>query len=193
MIFKIAAVMIILLFYLVYITKMVVQKRKGIQTDQIAKGNKEKSIFVKEAIMKTATYSIVLVQFISILGEFSILSEKMRYMGLVIGLIGDLVFTISVWTMRDSWRAGIPEKDETKMITDGIYSMSRNPAFLGFDLMYFGLLLLFFNWVLLVFSIGAMFMLHLQILSEEQYLEKVFGKPYEIYRSNVRRYFGRSA
>ncbi|EKC72198.1 isoprenylcysteine carboxyl methyltransferase family protein, partial [human gut metagenome] len=47
---------------------------------------------------------------------------------------GDMVFVISVWTMKDSWRAGVSKTDQTELVTDGIYQISRNPAFLGFDL-----------------------------------------------------------
>ena len=43
--------------------------------------------------------------------------------------------------MRDFWRAGIPETDKTELVTEGIYQISRNPAFLGFDLLYIGILL----------------------------------------------------
>ncbi len=43
--------------------------------------------------------------------------------------------------MKDSWRAGIPDSDKTELVTTGIYKYSRNPAFLGFDLQYMGVLL----------------------------------------------------
>ena len=92
--------------------------------------------------------------------------------------------------MRDSWRAGIPEHDKTEMVTTGIYSISRNPAFLGFDLVYLGFLLMFFNPVLLVFTIFAVVMLHLQILQEEKFMADTFGSEYEKYRKHVFRYIG---
>ena len=47
--------------------------------------------------------------------------------------------------MKDSWRAGIPEKDKTELVTGGIYAFCRNPAFLGFDLMYIGVLCMYCN------------------------------------------------
>ena len=53
---------------------------------------------------------------------------------------GDMVFVISVWTMKDSWRAGVSKTYQTELVTDGIYQISRNPAFLGFDLVYVGIL-----------------------------------------------------
>ena len=43
--------------------------------------------------------------------------------------------------MRDSWRAGISETDKTELVTEGIYQISRNPAFLRFDLLHIGILL----------------------------------------------------
>lgn len=61
------------------------------------------------------------------------------------GMLGDMIFLVSVLCMKDSWRAGIPDKDRTKLVTTGIYRYSRNPAFLGFDFMYVGLLLMYFN------------------------------------------------
>ncbi len=39
------------------------------------------------------------------------------------------------------WRAGVSEKEKTELVTAGIYRWSRNPAFLGFDLLYIGFLL----------------------------------------------------
>ena len=93
--------------------------------------------------------------------------------------------------MKDSWRAGIPDKDKTELVTTGIYRYSRNPAFLGFDFMYIGVLLMYGNLLTLAFSVFAMVMLHLQILQEERYLENIFGAAYTAYKKQVFRYLGR--
>jgi protein-S-isoprenylcysteine O-methyltransferase Ste14 len=42
--------------------------------------------------------------------------------------------------MKDSWKAGISEIDKTELVTEGIYQISRNPVFLGFNLLYIGIL-----------------------------------------------------
>lgn len=188
---KIFGITILVLFYSVYIGKMFLQKRKGIQTDQIARGKEKNKVFYIELIMKIATYSVVLVEVISIFNSKSQLPQALIIVGAMLGFTGDAIFATAVITMKDSWRAGIAENDKTSMITNGIYKISRNPAFLGFDCVYLGLLLMFFNWVLLVFSVFAMVMLHLQILQEEQYLPKVFGEEYINYKSRVGRYIGR--
>lgn len=93
--------------------------------------------------------------------------------------------------MKDSWRAGIPDKDKTELVTNGIYKFSRNPAFLGFDFMYAGVLLMYFNPLTAVFSLFAAVTLHLQILQEEKYLTSVFGSSYTAYKSRVFRYLCR--
>ena len=72
-----------------------------------------------------------------------------------------------------------------------IYKYSRNPAFLGFDSVYIGFLLMFFNIPLLIASLSAILMLHLQILQEEAYLQKAFGEEYVWYQSRVNRYIGK--
>lgn len=87
-----------------------------------------------------------------------------------------------------TWRAGIPEKDRTAFVQHGIYRISRNPAFVGFDLMYIGLLVAFPNVIHLVCALLAVVMLHLQILNEEKFCAEVFGKEYDDYSKKVRRY-----
>lgn len=82
-------------------------------------------------------------------------------------------------------------KGKTELVTTGIYRFSRNPAFLGFDLMYIGVLLLYGNLLTLGFSLFAMMMLHLQILQEERFLASTFGEPYREYCRRVFRYLGR--
>lgn len=192
MVYQVSALMILMVFYCIYIGKMIAQSRKGIKTDQMGKGNKPKATRMIEVTMKVATYSIVVIQLISIYLNTTFFAMHVRSMGFIIALMGVTTFAVSVWTMRDSWRAGISDKDKTEMITTGIYSMSRNPAFVGFDLMYMGLLLMFFNRLLAVFTAFAILMLHLQILQEEKFLKTSFGDQYIRYNKKVHRYFGRS-
>lgn len=138
--FQILAGIVLLVFYGCYFGKMLMQRRQGIQTDQMGKGK------------SGGTKKIEL-------------------------------------TMKDSWRAGVSETDKTELVTDGIYQISRNPAFLGFDLVYIGILLLFFNWILVLFSVFAMVMFHLQIVKvEEKFLVSVFGEDYAQYKKTVNRY-----
>ena len=191
MLYQIAAILLLLAFYSIYIGKLVSQKRKGIQTNQMARCKKSGRVYFVELALAVATYSIVVAQAFCILLNQSLLPPLLRMAGGALAFFGVVIFAISVWTMRDSWRAGIATEDKTEMITTGIYAWSRNPAFLGFDLLYSGILLLFFHWVLLLFSVFAMAMLHLQVLQEERFLPLVFGPEYTAYRQRTHRYFGK--
>lgn len=189
--YQILSLSSLIAFYLIYIGKMIAQKKKGIQTDHIAKGEKKDTLMTVEIVMKIATYSIVAVEVASIVLNSYVLSPTIRIFGILIGFTGVIIFGIAVYTMKDSWRAGIPDNDKTTMVTNGIYSISRNPAFVGFYLSYIGILLTFFNWVLLAFTIFSIMLLHFQVLKEEEYLLMVFENDYIIYKKQVDRCIGR--
>lgn len=191
MIIQVSALVIMIAFYGCYFIKMLNQRKKGITTDQIGKG-KEGFVKFVETAMKAATYLVPAAEVISILLDTSLFHTYIRVLGLCVGVIGTAVFIISVLTMRDSWRAGVSKTDKTELVTDGIYQISRNPAFLGFDLVYIGILLAFFNWPLFAASLLAVIMFHLQIVNvEEDFLIETFGDEYLAYRRKVRRYLGR--
>lgn len=192
MIWKLMALLVLAVFYAIYFIKMWSQSKRGIQTRQIGK-RKEKDIRTIERWMSVATLCAPAAQVVSIFTDWSWLPDSARFTGFLTGLIGDGIFLIAVVTMKNSWRAGIPESDRTELITSGIYRYSRNPAFLGFDFMYVGVCLMFCNPATIVFSLFAAVMLHLQILQEEKYLTATFGDTYVEYKRKVFRYLGRSA
>lgn len=189
-VFILPAYMILILFYGIYFVKMLSQKRQGIQTNQLGKG-KNKSVRSIETKLRLMTWLIGVIQVLSVVLDWNRAAGAVRVTGVIIGGLGDLVFLIAVLTMKNSWRAGIPEKDRTQLISNGIYRYSRNPAFLGFDLMYIGILLICLNGLLFCVTVCGVVLLHLQILQEEKYLTEVFGEEYIRYQRCVRRYFGR--
>ena len=188
--YALPALLVLAVFYGIYFAKVLAQKRRGIRTRQIGR-RKEKSIHTVEVLMSIATLGAPMAQLMSIAFGWSHLPANARFTGFLMGLLGDGIFLLSVLCMKDSWRAGIPDKDRTELVTTGIYRYSRNPAFLGFDLMYAGVLLLYGNLLTLGFSVFAMVMLHLQILQDERYLVHAFGAPYQAYCRQVFRYLGR--
>ena len=179
-------------FYGIYFTKMLAQKQRGIQTRQIGR-RKEKSIHTIELLMSAATLGAPITQLLSIALGWSYLPANARFTGFCTGMLGDSIFLLSVLCMKDSWRAGIPDKGKTELVTTGIYRYSRNPAFLGFNFMYIGVLLMYCNPLTAVFTLFAIITLHLQILQEEQYLIGTFGITYQKYMEQVHRYLGRKS
>ncbi len=188
---KILGMIILLVFYSIYFGKMWIQKRKGIQTNQIAKRENKDQQYYIELTMKVVTWGVVFVEVISIFSVNPNVSQIMNFTGIILGILGNIIFACAITTMKDSWRAGLAENDRTEMLTSGIYQISRNPAFLGFDCVYLGILFMFFNIPLLIITVLAILMLHIQILQEEHYLDKEYGIDYRFYKKQVYRYLGR--
>lgn len=190
--FQLISAATLLAFYGCYFVKMLRQKKRGIQTDQIGKGKAGFTKFV-EITMKIAAVLVFAAGVFSIFMGKSRCLTAVRVMGAVLSVLGTIIFVTAVQTMRDSWRAGVSKTDRTELVTDGIYQMSRNPAFLGFDLLYIGTLLMFFNWILCILTAFAVVMYHLQIVYvEENFLLAAFGDEYLQYREKVCRYIGRN-
>ena len=179
-------------FYGAYLAKLLAQRRQGIDTNVMIRGRKSPRAYGTGILLNLATYLTCGVQFLSCLfwrkmGGLAA-AEPVRILGVVLLALGDLFFVAAFVTLKDSWRAGIDETQQTELVTTGIYRHSRNPAFVGFDLGYIGCALAVGNGVMAAAAGISIVLLHLQILEEEKHLEKMFGQPYRQYRGKVRRY-----
>lgn len=181
-----------LAFYGCYFLKMLSQHRNGIQTSQIGRKKQGLARFIESAMSFAAT-AVPILELASLIRNTPSLPLWARIAGLCAGLAGTAVFLLSTAAMGDSWRAGVPQAGETRLITNGIYQFSRNPAFLGFELVYLGMFLLFSGWILLALSALTALLFHLQIVTvEEPFLTCAFGGSYIAYRNQVHRYWGRT-
>lgn len=190
MIFQITAILILICFYAFYISKIIIQKKQSIQTNQMGIGDKPKKVLIIERIMSVATILTIVVEVASIFLIKIYLPIGLRITGILIGVLSVVIFATATITMKNSWRVGIPE-EKTTLITNGIYSISRNPAFVAFDLLYLSICLMFFNIPLLLVSVWAVVMLHIQILQEEKHMHSMFGEAYDAYKEHTYRYLGR--
>lgn len=190
MIYRITAILILTTFYAFYFAKIVIQKRQSIKTNQMGIGNKLKKVLLVERIMSIATVLTCVAGVCSIFLVKTYPATAFRVVGIVTGIIAVVFFALATITMKTSWRVGIPE-EKTTLITQGIYSLSRNPAFVGFDLLYLSVCLMFFNIPLVLVSVWAGVMLHLQILQEEEHMQNMFGEEYETYKMHTLRYLGK--
>ena len=188
---KVTVLIIMFLFYICYFAKMISQKKQGIDTDQLGK-DKEGFVKLIEILLKLFTYIAPAIQVLSIMFAKNEKWTGLYVIGIVVTSLGVVAFILSVAHMKDNWRAGVQKKDNTNLVTNGIYSISRNPAFLGFDLMYIGILIAFFNWSLFLVTVIVLILFHLQIVNvEEDFLIERFGDEYLAYRKKVCRYIGR--
>jgi protein-S-isoprenylcysteine O-methyltransferase Ste14 len=114
--------------------------------------------------------------------------EYLAYIGWGLLTLSLILVCVAQSQMMNSWRIGIDEKNKTELVTRGLFSITRNPIFLGVMLTNLGLLLVLPNaFTLLVVSLSTV-SINTQIRLEEAFLEKVHGKSYSNYRQKVRRW-----
>lgn len=189
--YQIMALAVLSIYYIAYFIKLIGQKKKGIQTSQLGIGDKDRKTLFIEKILSKVSVCIIVAEVISVIyDKWFQVPGIMKVIGIILAAFGTGIFITAMFTMQDSWRAGIPSTDKTELVTSGIYKVSRNPAFLGFDLVYIGIGMAFFNLILAIISVAAIIIMHLQILEEEKFLADTFGEEYKIYKKHAGRYFG---
>jgi protein-S-isoprenylcysteine O-methyltransferase Ste14 len=82
-----------------------------------------------------------------------------------------------------------PDMPTTALVTSGLFTHARNPAYQGGSLALLGLaLMLGSDWIVLL-MVPALLLLHYGVvLREERYLEQKFGEAYRRYKEAVPRY-----
>lgn len=113
--------------------------------------------------------------------------EWIKYAGLFLVHASFAWIVIAQYHMKQSWRIGIDEKNQTELITNGFFSISRNPIFLGMILSTAGIFLIIPNAVTFFTTASTYIIIQIQIRLEEQHLEKQHGASYQAYRKKVRR------
>ena len=80
-------------------------------------------------------------------------------------------------------------KPANSLQTSGIYSISRNPMYLGLLSLYIGIAFFIGNyWTFMLIPIVIFVVTYFVILKEEKYLDRAFGVDYNAYRQKVRRW-----
>jgi protein-S-isoprenylcysteine O-methyltransferase Ste14 len=80
--------------------------------------------------------------------------------------------------------------DKVKIITSGPYRYTRNPQYVGFIILYSGIILIAWSFMALVTGVFAISLFFIIPFSEEPWLRQQYGKPYEEYCKMVPRFVG---
>jgi protein-S-isoprenylcysteine O-methyltransferase Ste14 len=116
-------------------------------------------------------------------------SEAVASVGVLFCLAGLLLLLWSLISFRRSFRIGIDTDHPDELIVDGAFAFSRNPIYVAFAMILIGECLIFPNWITLIYLGAATWLFHRQVLREEEYLKRHYGRAYEQYCRRVRRYF----
>jgi protein-S-isoprenylcysteine O-methyltransferase Ste14 len=128
------------------------------------------------------------------LGGFvgSILPVELAFnsiIGATLILVGLAVMLVAAGQMILARTTVIPHRDPSALVMNGIFSLSRNPIYLGDTLILAGLYL---HWdAILALPLVLFFMIVITrrfIRPEEARLERVFGEVFQEYRARTRRW-----
>ncbi len=183
----IAALAILLLLGIV-LTRVWLMRRQGIKAVHF--GNIDKTDFLIPPFAIFYVYLVLAATFdlprISSQEFFD--SEASAWIGAVLCVSGILLLFGSVISFGRSFRVGIDVDHPDKLVTTGVFALSRNPIYVAFAMVLIGELLVCPNWIFLVYTAAAAWLIHRQVLREEEYLKSHYGAEYSRYCQRVRRY-----
>jgi protein-S-isoprenylcysteine O-methyltransferase Ste14 len=104
------------------------------------------------------------------------------YSGLVVYLFGVALSIVALLNFATS------PKD--KVITKGLYSISRNPEYIGLILMQVGLGIICSSWVYLLLTLVLLILLNENLSAEERYCLYRYGDSYRQYKNRTPRWIG---
>lgn len=115
-------------------------------------------------------------------------SDAIAWIGVGCCFAGLLLVALSLVAFGTSFRVGIDADHPDKLVTSGVFAISRNPIYVGFGLVLLGEFLVFPSWIPLIYLLAAVWLFNRQVLREETFMRGHYGQEYVDYCSRVRRY-----
>lgn len=104
-----------------------------------------------------------------------------KYIGFILIHLALLWIIIAQIQMSDSWRVGIDHSARTELKTNGLFSISRNPVFLGMFVTLSGVFFILSNAITLLVATVSVLLFQVQVRLEEEYLLKIHADTYIAY------------
>jgi protein-S-isoprenylcysteine O-methyltransferase Ste14 len=115
--------------------------------------------------------------------------EAARILGVALAALGIAIVSFAQFAMADEWRIGVDPAERTELVTDGPFSLVRNPIYAAMIPSFIGIALLAPNAVTIAGALLLMVALELQTRRiEEPYLTRVHGEQYTTYAARVGRF-----
>lgn len=112
--------------------------------------------------------------------------------GVVLVIIGLSLLSAARRELAHYQQPTDPGHPTTKLVTTGVFGVSRNPLYLAAVLLFAGLAFALNNpWALGATAVGTIACHVVLIVHEERYLEEKFGDEFVRYRHHVNRWLGR--
>lgn len=125
----------------------------------------------------------------AVLGWIAVLDQPALHVAGWSLLLGALVWTcIAQMQMGLSWRIGIDLRNDTPLVRNGLFAVSRNPIFLAMRGALYGLLLVRPNSLTLTLAVTGDLLMQMQTRQEEAFLRERHGESYARYCAETPRW-----
>lgn len=119
--------------------------------------------------------------------SMAIVPRALQLIALLLWVCGFALLYLGRFMMGDSFRLGTPQED-TRLRTDGLFRMSRNPMYVGVYLTIAASILYTASPPVILLGVFVIAVHHRIVLAEEKHLQHAFGREYLEYCSRVRQY-----
>jgi protein-S-isoprenylcysteine O-methyltransferase Ste14 len=110
------------------------------------------------------------------------------WIALALLITGAVILFSSTFKLNKALVFGLSSSDDHQLQTNGIYSISRHPFYLGFIFILFSSCLFNPHYINILAFIGAWIIHHFIMIKEEQFLLSQYGEEYNQYMKRVKRY-----
>ena len=155
--------------------------------DLLGKASIDRLYFFSAKIAFMTCWALFLIKALIPTIGFIYVPEYLSVIAVILLYIGMFFVTVSLVNLGPSLRMGLP-KESTKLRTQGLYGISRNPMYLGINLVTIASSLYFPDLINMSFTIYAIIIHHQIIRREEHFLAERFGEEWQIYSGKVKRY-----
>ena len=184
----------ILIFYIIFIGRTILLSINGTKIIVLGKGSNKIDNLLENSTFPFLSLWAILILLIAFNIEIPIILDPiiqnnyLSYIGLILCYIGLLIFITALISFGNSWRVGIDNDNQGKLVTNGIFKYSRNPIFLFMNMYFIGITLVYPTLIFILMTLIFIMGVHKQILNEEKHLSNIYKEEYQDYKKKTRRY-----
>jgi len=119
------------------------------------------------------------------LNRWAIDGDTVRYLGLIITVIGGFVRVVTVFELGHRFSIFVALQSGHRLKTDGFYRFVRHPSYLGALLAMAGWALVFRSSIGLLLTLAMFVPIIARIRAEEDFLVREFGEQYRAYQQRT--------
>lgn len=148
---------------------------------------------IDRRVFYSSKYSIVLLWAAMVLRSWGVnlsfmgVPGPVKWAALCLWVFGFLLLFVGRFGLGTFFRLGSP-REQTGLVTDGIFGLSRNPMYVGVYATIVASMLYTLSPIVFLLGLFVIAVHHRIVLAEERFLMSAFGAEYADYRGRVRRY-----